>query len=276
MRTMLLGSLLDVAARNVSRGAQRLALFEAGSVYLLEAPAGESAAEDLGVGEVDPLAGDFPGQRPAPVAEPRRIGGARGRAAGRALLARWRRAGRLLRPQGSARGAGRPARDRARRSSPPRSRSCIPAAAPRSRSAASPPAGSARSIPSSAGPGTSTRRSPSKSISRRCSARPAPARSPTRTSPASPPSTRTSPSSSRPSWRRPSCGGRSSPPAASCCARPTSSTSSKASSSARDARASRCNLEFRAPDRTLTDEEVGAAREAIKAALAEIGGALRE
>ena len=35
-------------------------------------------------------------------------------------------------------------------------------------------------------------------------------------------------------------------------------------------------LEFRAPDRTLTDAEVGARREAIKAALAEIGGSLRE
>jgi phenylalanyl-tRNA synthetase beta chain len=73
MRTMVLGSLLDVASRNVSRGAQRLALFEAGSVYLLEAPPGEAAAEDLGVGVVDPLAGIFPGRRPAPVAEPRRI-----------------------------------------------------------------------------------------------------------------------------------------------------------------------------------------------------------
>jgi phenylalanyl-tRNA synthetase beta chain len=73
MRTMVLGSLLDVASRNVARGAQRLALFEAGSVYLLEAPPGEAAAEDLGIGEVDPLAGVFPGQRPAPVAEPRRI-----------------------------------------------------------------------------------------------------------------------------------------------------------------------------------------------------------
>jgi phenylalanyl-tRNA synthetase beta chain len=73
MRTMVIGSLLDVASRNVARGAQRLALFEAGSVYLLEAPAGEAAAEDLGVGEVNPLAGVFPGQRPAPVAEPRRI-----------------------------------------------------------------------------------------------------------------------------------------------------------------------------------------------------------
>ena len=35
-------------------------------------------------------------------------------------------------------------------------------------------------------------------------------------------------------------------------------------------------LQFRAADRTLTDEEVAAVRERIKAALAEIGGALRE
>ncbi|HKF81976.1 MAG TPA: phenylalanine--tRNA ligase subunit beta [Solirubrobacterales bacterium] len=36
------------------------------------------------------------------------------------------------------------------------------------------------------------------------------------------------------------------------------------------------NLEFRAPDRTLTDEEVTGLREAIKAKLGEIGGTLRE
>ena len=36
------------------------------------------------------------------------------------------------------------------------------------------------------------------------------------------------------------------------------------------------NLEFRADDRTLTDEEVAARREAIKATLDQIGGALRE
>jgi phenylalanyl-tRNA synthetase beta chain len=36
------------------------------------------------------------------------------------------------------------------------------------------------------------------------------------------------------------------------------------------------NLEFRAPDRTLTDEEVAGLREAIKAKLSEIGGTLRE
>jgi phenylalanyl-tRNA synthetase beta chain len=35
-------------------------------------------------------------------------------------------------------------------------------------------------------------------------------------------------------------------------------------------------LEFRAPDRTLTDAEVSERREAIEGALAEIGGSLRE
>jgi phenylalanyl-tRNA synthetase beta chain len=35
-------------------------------------------------------------------------------------------------------------------------------------------------------------------------------------------------------------------------------------------------LEFRDPERTLTDEEVAAVRERITAALAEIGGSLRE
>jgi phenylalanyl-tRNA synthetase beta chain len=73
MRTMVLGSLLDVASRNLARGAERVALFEAGSVYLMEAPPGEKAAEDVSFGPVDPLAGVFPGERPAPVAEPHRI-----------------------------------------------------------------------------------------------------------------------------------------------------------------------------------------------------------
>ncbi|HYC80388.1 MAG TPA: phenylalanine--tRNA ligase subunit beta [Solirubrobacterales bacterium] len=64
MRTTLVGSLLDSAARNVARGAERLALYELGGVYLDEAP------PDAG----GPLAGDFPGERPAPVREPLRIG----------------------------------------------------------------------------------------------------------------------------------------------------------------------------------------------------------
>jgi phenylalanyl-tRNA synthetase beta chain len=64
MRTTLLGSLLDVAARNLARGREAVALFEAGAVYLRGAP-----PETGG-----PLAGDFPGDTPAPVTEPHRYG----------------------------------------------------------------------------------------------------------------------------------------------------------------------------------------------------------
>ncbi|MFT3862838.1 MAG: phenylalanine--tRNA ligase subunit beta [Solirubrobacterales bacterium] len=64
MRTTLLGSLLDVAARNLARGREAVALFEAGAVYLRGAP------PDTG----GPPAGDFPGDTPAPVTEPHRYG----------------------------------------------------------------------------------------------------------------------------------------------------------------------------------------------------------
>jgi phenylalanyl-tRNA synthetase beta chain len=66
MRTTLLGSLLDVAARNAARGAGDLALFESARVYLLGASQGE---------RVDPLAGHFAGDQPAPFSEPHRFAG---------------------------------------------------------------------------------------------------------------------------------------------------------------------------------------------------------
>jgi phenylalanyl-tRNA synthetase beta chain len=56
MRTLLLGSLLDIAARNTARGTGALALFESARVYL--------------EGE-----GEFAGERPAPFAEPHRMAG---------------------------------------------------------------------------------------------------------------------------------------------------------------------------------------------------------
>lgn len=63
MRTTVLGSLLDVAQRNLSRGADAVSLFESGRVYLSGAPIEGGA-----------LAGDFPGERSAPDREPHRIG----------------------------------------------------------------------------------------------------------------------------------------------------------------------------------------------------------
>jgi phenylalanyl-tRNA synthetase beta chain len=64
LRTTLLGSLLDSAAYNLARGAGRVSLFESGRAYLREgsSPAG------------GPLGGEFAGERPAPAFEPHRIG----------------------------------------------------------------------------------------------------------------------------------------------------------------------------------------------------------
>jgi phenylalanyl-tRNA synthetase beta chain len=63
MRTTLLGSLLDVAGRNLARGLDAAALFESGGVYLREGGAGDG-----------PLGGSFRGERPAPFTEPQRFG----------------------------------------------------------------------------------------------------------------------------------------------------------------------------------------------------------
>ncbi len=63
MRTTLLGSLLDAAERNLARAAERVALFESGRVYL-----------SAGASTDGPLAGAFAGQQPAPFAEPHRLG----------------------------------------------------------------------------------------------------------------------------------------------------------------------------------------------------------
>jgi phenylalanyl-tRNA synthetase beta chain len=80
MRTTLLGSLFDVAARNQARGAERLAIFEAGAVYLDLSPAAAELPDDR-------LAGAFRGERPAPVVEPFRIGAL---AVGALAPASWR------------------------------------------------------------------------------------------------------------------------------------------------------------------------------------------
>jgi phenylalanyl-tRNA synthetase beta chain len=76
MRTNVLGSLLDVAQRNLARGADAVALFESGRVYL---PTGTStrppkSMSDMEKGGFGVLAGDFPGERSAPAREPHRIG----------------------------------------------------------------------------------------------------------------------------------------------------------------------------------------------------------
>jgi len=66
MRTTVVGSLLDAARGNLARDADSVALFESGRVYL---PAGGGG----GAGVVGPLAGDFAGEQAAPFHEPHRI-----------------------------------------------------------------------------------------------------------------------------------------------------------------------------------------------------------
>jgi phenylalanyl-tRNA synthetase beta chain len=67
MRTTLLGSLLNAAQRNLARDADRVALFESGRVYL------DASTTNGGSDGADPLAGEFAGERPAPFREPHRL-----------------------------------------------------------------------------------------------------------------------------------------------------------------------------------------------------------
>ena len=64
LRTTLLGSLLDAARYNLAHGTGRVALYESGRAYLA---AGETSGDGV-------LAGKFAGDRPAPAFEPHRIG----------------------------------------------------------------------------------------------------------------------------------------------------------------------------------------------------------
>ena len=76
MRTTVLGSLLGAARSNLARDADRVALFESGRVYL-----------NLPLTPVGPLDGEFVGERGAPFAEPHRVGCL---AVGTLTLASWR------------------------------------------------------------------------------------------------------------------------------------------------------------------------------------------
>jgi phenylalanyl-tRNA synthetase beta chain len=92
MRTTVLGSLLDVAQRNLARDADAIALFESGRVYLPIATRTkpQKPLDDMQNGGFDVLAGEFPGERPAPDREPHRIGSL---AAGPLAAKSWRGGG---------------------------------------------------------------------------------------------------------------------------------------------------------------------------------------
>ena len=95
MRTTLLGGLLDAARRNLAHGMERASLFESGRAYFAEAPPAEGPTE----------AGAFPGDMPAPDREPHRLAAHHRRAAQPARVARRISRRRLLRPQGRDRGS---------------------------------------------------------------------------------------------------------------------------------------------------------------------------
>ena len=90
MRTDLIGGLLGAVAHNLARGADRVALFESGRVYLPERPPAEGGVLD----------GRFPGLRAAPVREPHRIGCVIVRPGSAGVVARRSRPSRLLRGKG--------------------------------------------------------------------------------------------------------------------------------------------------------------------------------
>jgi phenylalanyl-tRNA synthetase beta chain len=83
MRTALLGSLLEAARNNLARDVERVALFESGRVYPSTPPPSEKV-------DSDPLAGEYVGARPAPFSEPHRLGCL---AVGPLAPASWREAG---------------------------------------------------------------------------------------------------------------------------------------------------------------------------------------
>ncbi|HEU4945410.1 MAG TPA: phenylalanine--tRNA ligase subunit beta [Solirubrobacterales bacterium] len=74
MRTTVLGSLLDIAQRNLAHGADAVALFESGRVYLPNLANPRKPLSSAGNRGFDVLSGEFPGERPAPDHEPHRIG----------------------------------------------------------------------------------------------------------------------------------------------------------------------------------------------------------
>ncbi len=119
MRTTLLGSLLDVARGNLARGAERVALFESGRVYLPPDGGRRRAARrrlpGRAAGAVRTSRTASAASRSARSARP--PGGARATAADFFAL------------KGVLEGARRAARRRARVRGPRASRSCIPAAA---------------------------------------------------------------------------------------------------------------------------------------------------
>ena len=259
LRTTLLGSLLDAARHNLARGAERVALFESGRAYLRDGspPARRRRS-----------AGEFAGERAAAGASSRtRIAAL---AVGPLRPGGWRErrgpAG-LLRAQGRARGARAPSS--ARRSSVEPGERAVPAPGPRRpvlRRRRATPAGSARSIRSSAATwdldGRRRLRGRPRAAGRRLAGRRGALRGRDLLSgrPPGPRGRRRRGRAGRAGAR-----GRRSTAAASCCGRAEVFDLYRGEQVGEGRKSLALRLEFRAADRTLTDEEVAERREAIEA-----------
>ncbi len=270
MRTTLLGSLLDALRRNRSRGFEDVRLFEAGSVYLPRASAGELATAPTGNPWYPANDPDLPVERTRIAAlltghdrppswgdpEPPRADLFAAKGVLEALLARAAR--RLERR------AGR--------------RRAVPAPEPLGHRARRRDAGrlARRAAPVRRGRLGPRRAWPASSSTSACSPRRRPASRATRTSPRSPRSARTSRSWSPTTSPRRACW-RSSAGAGGALLRDARVFDVYRGAQVGEGRASLAlRLEFRAPDRTLTDEEVAQRRAKIVAALREqLGGELR-
>ena len=268
LRTTLLGGLLDVARHNLAHGAERVALSESGRAYLRDGRAGSEGT----------LGGGFPGERPAPAYEPQRLACLASGPLPRRRLARATPASRTsTRSRACSR---RSPRSSAARSSVEAGDRAVPAsraARAGSSSTAPRPAGSASCIRWSAARGTSRPRPRSSSTWRRWSPRRRSAREQYEdviTYPGRPPGHR---GRGRRGRRGRARARRWSPTAGGELLRSVEIFDLYRGEQVGEGRKSLAlRLEFRAADRTLTDEEVAAVRERIKEALAEIGGSLRE
>ena len=252
MRTTLLGGLLDAARHNLARGAERVALFESGRAYLAERRPG--ARVDRSPGELRRA-----GWRPRRASRTGSPPGDRGRCARRRGRRRPRPRRGFFELKGVLEALGGPARRRARA----RGRRAEPflhpgrAAADRG-SAARPPAGSASCTRWS-------RREWDLPGGARLRGRPRRRWSPRRPAetealrgrhhlPGRAPGPRRGRRRRRPGRAGPRGGARGR--AASCCARPQVFDLYHGEQVGEGRKSLALRLEFRAPDRTLTDEEV--------------------
>ena len=266
MRTTLLGSLLDVAARNLARDSiASPSSSQAGSTCPPSSPA------------TGPLAGTSSGERPAPVPEPHRLGCLAVGPAGFQVVAGRGGAGRLLRAEGSARGAWLGSLGSSCRSRRSRSRSCIRAVRPRLVIAGEPRRLDRRGPPAGLPRGGTSRAAVAFEVELAVLIATASVGEEIYDDVTSLPRRPPGPGGgrSRRGPRRRACGPLSLPAGGELLRSAEVFDLYEGEQVGAGRKSLALRLEFRAGDRTLTDEEVAGLRASIEAELEEIGGSIR-